>query len=243
MQREYYSWYSNNLQKEINVASYGHYGLTILMFSSNTESYNEIENNGFLDLVEPLLSAGRCRIFSITNLMNECWFDPNKRPFDKSKRHFEFNKFIEEELIQNIYNECGGPTPIITAGADYGGFIAANVFFRRPDLIIGTIALDATYNIEHFSKDYYDENCYFNSPIHYLPNLNDDFWMSYLFSRKHIYLVSGSGENQFPDNTRHIGEILIQKGIRAKVEIWGDDWGHNWNSWAEMFKHFIFTKI
>ncbi len=243
MQKEYYKWNSEFLNKEIEISSYGHFGTTILLFSSNTPNHKEIEENGFLDLIYPMIHSGRCRIFSVTNLQDECWLDDTKRSLLKSKRHFEFNKFIEEELVPQIYTECGGPVPIITAGASYGGFIASNTFFRRPDLFIGTIALSATFNIEHYSKDYYDENCYFNSPVHYLPNLTDKYWVTHLLSRHHIYLASGSGENENPHNTSQFGDLLNSKGFRANVEIWGNEFGHNWESWSQMLKHFISHKL
>ncbi len=243
MQKEYFKWKSEYLNKEIEVASYGHYGTTILMFSSNTPNHKEIEENGFLESIYPMINSGRCRIFTVTNLQDECWLDDSKRSLLKSKRHFEFNKFIEEELVPNIFTECGGPVPIITAGASYGGFIAGNTFFRRPDLFIGTIAVSATFNIEYYSKDYFDENCYFNSPIHYLLNLNDNFWITFLMSRHHIYLASGSGENEFPNNTEQMGALLINKGLRCNTEIWGNEYGHNWDSWSKIFRYFISQKL
>ncbi len=243
MQREYYNWHSEVLNKNVEIASYGHYGTNVLLFSANTPNHKEIEENGFLDSVTKNIRSGRYRIFSISNFMDECWYDFSKREFERSKRHFEFNQFIEEELVNKIYTECGGPVPIITAGAGYGGYMAANVFLRRPDIFIGTIALSATFNLEHYSKDYFDENCYFNSPLHYMPNLTDSYWISHLMTRRHIYLASGSGENEFPYNTTQMCEILTNKGLRVSSEIWGPEYGHNWLSWSEMFRHFLHHKI
>ena len=51
-------------------------------------------------------------------------------------------------------------------------------------------------SLDNVPKDFFDDNCYFNSPVHYLPNLSDEYWLSFLRSKHHVYLMTGTGENE-----------------------------------------------
>ena len=153
------------------------------------------------------------------------------------------NIIIIQEVLPAIFGICGGPVPIIACGAALGAYHAANHYFRRPDIFHGLIAMSGTYNIEHFSKEYFDENCYFNSPIHYLPNLNDEYWLSFLKNKHHVYLLSGKGEKEHPENLTHISEILTAKNIPFNSDFWGEEWGHNPNTWAAMMLSLLETKL
>ncbi|MCX6153939.1 MAG: esterase [Candidatus Kapabacteria bacterium] len=237
------SWFSNNLQREVNASVSGHYGFCLLLFPTFTDSHEENEQNGLLASISSLIKHGFCRVFCIEGIMNQSWLSNSITDAEKSDLHFRYNKFIEEEVVQFIFTECSGPVPIMTCGASFGGFLAANSYFRRPDIFLGTIAMSSTFNIQHFSKDFFDENCYFNSPIHYLPNLTDYYWMSFLVSKRHVYLASGSGENEFPENTHHLSHLLNSKGINHKTDIWNNSWGHNYETWKKMLPNILKSSI
>lgn len=243
MEKSYKRIKSENLDKDMNIAIYGHYGFGLLLFPAYTDSFLENENNGMLNSMKACIEKGKCRVFSIDGIFLESWLSNGKTPQEKSQRHLEYNNFITDEAIPFIFNECGGPVPIITAGASTGGFIAANTYFRRPDIFYGTIALSGTFNIDHYAKGYFDDNCYFNSPVHYLPNLTEDYWLTFLESRHHVYLLSGSGEGENPENTVHLHNILKNKNIRHFIDIWGKEWGHNWDTWKQMLGQIINDKL
>jgi esterase/lipase superfamily enzyme len=234
---------SKHLGKETSVASYGRYGLAILLFPATTDKYTEAEENGLIDKLARPIEKGKCKIFTVESVNFESWLDKNKSDKEKSDRLYEYNSYILEEVMPYVFGECGGPVPVITAGAGIGAYHAANTYFRRPDVFYGTIALSGTYNIEHFSNGYFDENCYFNSPVHYLPNLRDNYWLSFLMSRHHVYMLSGSGDGEFPENTAHISSILSEKGVPHYTDFWGKEWGHNWETWNEMFLHLLESKL
>jgi esterase/lipase superfamily enzyme len=227
----------------MDIAVYGHYGFALLMFPAQTDDFLENENNGLVASISKFVSKGKCTIFSVGGVNFESWLSPDLSGEEKSKRLFEYNHFIVEEIIPYIFGQCGGPVPIITCGAAIGAFHAANNYFRRPDIFYGSIAMSGTYNIEHFTKGYFDENCYFNSPVHYLPNLNDSYWLSFLKSKHHVYLMTGNGENEHPYNSAHLGDILSYKEIPHVVDYWGAEWGHNWDTWNAMLPFILETKL
>lgn len=234
---------SQHLNKDVSVGIYGHFGFTILLFPAQTDSHKEAEENGMIEALSSVIRIGKCKVFTVPSVNEESWFSQYKSNYDRSRRHFEYNKFIEDEVVPLIYEDCGGPVPILTCGASIGAFHAANTFFRRPDMFWGTIAISGDYNLESMTGGYFDENCYFNSPTHYLPNLNDKYWMSFLLSRHHIYIATGSGENENPDNSRRLSNILNQKGISHTLDLWGTEWNHDWKTWTEMMKYFLLKKL
>lgn len=235
---------SVHLSKEMNVTVYGHFGIALLFFPSNENNNLQPERDGTIAALEPLINKGKIKVYTTDTIYNELWWNSViTEQHNRSKRHYEFNEYLLDELLPFIFDDCGSPLPILTAGADIGAFNAANTYFRRPDLFAGTIALSGNYNLQDFTNGYFDENCYFNSPVHYLPNLNDTYWMSHLLSRKHVYLLSGRGQMENPGATLHLSGILNSKGITNYTEIRDNNCCRNSESWNKIFADLINSKL
>lgn len=236
MEKEINKFYSESLREDMEVVTYGRYGITMIMFPANSDSSHEPEQIGFIESLKDYLNSGRLKLYCVSTVNSQSWYNTSISDEQKSYKLFEYNKFIEDELVPHIYETCGGPVPIMTVGASVGGYHAANTFFRRPDIIMGTVAISAFYDIRRLTKGYFDENCYYNSPMDYLPNLTDSYWISYLMSRRHIYLISGSGSGETPHETEIFSRILEQKSIRHKFDLWDEKYGSEPCSWNEMMK-------
>lgn len=234
---------SKALNRKMKIVSYGHSGISLLLFPANTDDPLENEKFGLIEAMDQYLQKGRLRIFSIGSINQESWLNDEIPHLERSDMHRKYNDFIQDELVPFIFSITEGPTPMITTGAAIGAFHAANTYFRRPNLFYGTIALSGTYNIEHYAKGYFDENCYFNSPIHYLSNMDHPYWLSSLQSKHHVYILSGSGEDEFPENTIHLKNILTSKDIHCYSEIWSEEYGHNFDTWIKMLQHIFQTKL
>jgi len=243
MQQNTLLFYSQNLQRTVEIPVYGHYGFALVMFPALSDSALIYEENGTIDKIKPFLNKGKCRVFAVPSINEETWFTEKLSNEEKSKQFLAYNNFISDELVPMIYAKCNGPVPIITCGASIGGFLAANSYFRRPDCFYGAISMSGFFNIEYITNYYFDDNCYYNSPVHYLPNLNDSYWLSFLKSKHHVYLYSGSGENEFPHNTENLAKLLKEKEIKHSCEIWGSEYGHNFDTWNEMLFNILNTKL
>lgn len=234
---------SKNLEKEVDIIVYGHFGFTLMLFSTFEDDASENEQNGLIESIYPFIKKGKIKVFSVPTNCKASWLSQDKSAEDKSKCHFFYNNFIIEEVLPAIYDSCGTIVPIITAGASNGAYQAVNTYFRRPDLFLGTIAMSGNYNLELLTNGYFDENCYFNSPVHYLPNLHDNYWLTFLKSRHHVYLISGCGHGENPDSSVHLSSILSNKAIPHQLDIWGPEWSHNFDSWKTMLPQFIEKKL
>lgn len=216
-------WHSKALSTSLNIEMFGHFGIAVLFFAPENDNPSNSINSLFIDKIEKQIEKGKIKLFNVPGLYEEIWWSDNLNHNAASKRHFEYNNFIVDEVIPLIFNQCGGPVPLVSAGVSLGAYHAANTYFRRPDIFLGTIAIDGYYDLHEFTGDYFDDNCYYNSPVHYLPNLNDNYWYSYLLSRKHVYLMSSSKEGANSGRLDHIDSILSTKKIPHHCDRWDID--------------------
>jgi esterase/lipase superfamily enzyme len=243
MRREIFRWWSPNLGKKMEMAVYGHYGFALLMFPTAAADFLEYERFYLIEAISPFLEAGKCKAFSINSINSESWLNTWVNPRDKAIRHQQYNYYVSEEVVPFIRSDCHGKVSIITTGASLGALHSANTFFRRPDLFDGVIAMSGSYDLKNYTDGYYDDNCYFNSPVDYLSNLEDPRILSQLRRKSHIYIVTGQGDYESPQASVQLSEILHSKGIPHELDLWGHDMPHDWPTWRQMLPYFLETKF
>jgi esterase/lipase superfamily enzyme len=243
VKREVHVWYSPALNKQMEVVEYGHFGFALLMFPTAAADYLEYERFGLIESVSQFIESGKVKVYSINSINNESWLNDRIPPAQRAIRHQQYNQYVADEVVPFIRARCSPDVMIITAGASLGALHAANTLFRRPDLFDGTIAMSGSYDIKAYSSGYYDDNCYFNSPVDYLPNLNDPFFLERLRQKRHIYILSGQGAYEAPDRSRQLAQILEQKGIPFHLDLWGHDIPHDWPTWRAMLPHVLATRF
>lgn len=243
MNRVLDSWYSPALNKDMPIAMYGHYGFALLLIPTAAADYLEYERFLMLDVLEPHIEAGKVKVFSIDSINSESWLNSKMHPRHKSIRHQQFNQYVFREVIPYIRHNTSADTPIITTGASLGALHAANMYFRRPDLIHGTIAMSGVYDLTTYTDGYFDEDVYFNSPMHYLERLEDDYFLPILRRANHIHILTGSGDYEHPDSSRALSGMLHQKGIPHELDIWGYDMRHDWPTWRAMLPYYLGSRF
>ena len=96
-----------------------------------------------------------------------------------------------------------------------GGYHAANFFFRHPDCFDGCICLSGIFRLNLFIGDYMDENVYFNTPLAYLPNLNDPWFLDqYRQSQIVVCVGQGAWEDEMRVDAADLRRILERKQSR-----------------------------
>ena len=243
MRREIHKWWSPNLNKDMEIVVYGHYGFALLMFPTAAADYLEYERFHLIEAIRPMIEGGKCKAYSINSINMESWLNDHMHPRDKALRHQQYNEYITQEVVPFIHTDCQGRVSIVTTGASLGALHCANTFFRRPDLFDGTIAMSGSYDIKSYSKGYYDDNCYFNSPVDYLPNWNDDNIINQLRNDKKIIVATGQGSYEDPGASVQLSEILHQREIPHQLDLWGHDMGHDWPTWRQMLPYFLDSRF
>lgn len=243
MERHLNSWYSPALNREMPIASYGHYGFALLLIPTAAADYLEYERFQLIDALAPLINGGKLRVYSIDSMNKESWMNYEMIPEHKAIRHNQFNEYVYDEVIPFIRNTTSQEIMIYTCGASFGALHAMNLFLKRPDLINGVISMSGVYNLTEYTRGFWDEQVYFNSPEHYMPSLMDPYYLDKIKASHHIHIFSGSGAYEDPNAARRFADILYQKGINYDLEIWGDDITHDWPTWRMMLPYILDTKF
>jgi esterase/lipase superfamily enzyme len=243
MERNLTGWYSERLQKDMPIVTYGHYGFALLLVPTAAADYLEYERFQLIDSLSPFIDAGKLKVFSINSINNESWMNTHMDPRHKVIRHQQFNEYVYNEVIPFIRTHTSQETPIYICGASFGALHSMNLFLRRPDLLNGVIALSGVYDLTEYSKGYFDDDVYFNSPQHYMPNLTDHNILEQIRRSQHIHIFSGSGPYEDPNAARSFASILYSKGINYELDIWGHEWPHDWNTWRHVLPHYLGSRF
>ncbi len=243
MHREIHQWYSPSLNKNMEIGIWGHYGFSLLMLPTAAADYLEYERFLMMDVLADHINAGKVKVFSINSINSESWLNRHMHPRHKSIRHSQFNQYVYNEVVPFIKGKTNWETPLYVTGASLGALHSANLYFKRPDLIDGVIAMSGVYDLQTYTDGYYDEDVYFNSPISYLPNLNDEHHLPRLQRANHIHILTGQGNYESPDASRRFSEVLNSKGIPHDLDVWGYDMPHDWPTWRAMLPYVIGAKF
>ncbi len=239
MRRDTTSWYSHNLNMEMPLVAYGHAGYPLLMFPTAAADYLEYERFLLVDAIKPFLESGLIRAYSINSVNKYSLLNKESHPAWKVEMLTRFDKYITDEVLPLIRNECGQDARPLTTGASLGALLAVNTYFKHSDMFRGTIAMSGSYDIYSYLESYYDENVYYNNPMMYLKNLNDDYHLPRLQHADSIVITSGQGSYEAPDRSRDLSNVLNSKGIPHLLELWGNDVSHDWPWWRKMLPYYL----
>ena len=243
MERHTTQWYSERLHKNMEIATYGHWGFALLLLPTAAADYLEYERFQLIDSISKYINEGKVKVFSINSINNESWLNNQMHPRHKAIRHQQFNEYVMQEVVPFIRTHCEPNVPIVTAGASFGALHAVNLCLRRPDVFAGCIGMSGCYELSDYTKGYHDEDVYFNSPMQYIPNLTDPYLLAHLRNLKHIHLVSGAGNYEAPEASRQFSGVLSHQGITHELDIWGHDVPHDWPTWRKMLPYYLETRF
>lgn len=245
MEVQYFKDYSSALGRDAECKIYGHAGRPVLFIPCQDGRFYDFENFNMTDVWEPWIDSGQVMVFSIDTIDSETWSNKGGDPRWRICRYEDWIRYITDEMvpfIRSVVNERNGwdgyPGVIVT-GCSLGATHAANLFFRRPDLFDGLLALSGIYTAEYGFDFYMDDLVYMNSPVHYLANMPADHPYIELYNQKKAVICVGQGPWEIPDQTRRLHDILREKGINVWVDYWGYDCAHDWDWWYKQVVYFV----
>jgi len=243
MRRELNSWFSPALQKEMPIVTYGYSGFALLLVPTAAADYLEYERFQLIDTLAPFIDRGKVKIFSINSINNESWLNNQMLGEHKAIRQNQFNDYVFTEVLPFIKNSTSQETPIILSGASFGALHSMNLFLKRPDLINGVIAMSGVYDLSEYTKGFYDEQVYYNSPMQYMANLTNHDILEEIRKSSHIHIVTGSGDYEDPGASGKFAELLYSKDINYELDIWGNEYKHDWPTWRAILPHYLATRF
>lgn len=245
MRIEYHKWFSPNLNRDMECKVYGHAGRPVLFIPCQDGRFFDFENYKMIDVWAPWIESGQVVVFSIDTIDQETWSNINGDNRWRIERHEQWMRYITDEMVPFIRNEVNqlngwtGYPNVISFGCSLGALHAANLYFRRPDLFAGVLALSGIYSADYGFGDYMDDLVYQNSPIHYLANMPGDHPFINEYNQKKAIICVGQGPWELPDSTRTLENILRDKHIKAWVDFWGHDCQHDWCWWYKQVEYFV----
>ena len=243
MQREITSWFSPALQKDMPIVSYGYYGTAILFVPTAAADYLEYERFQMMETLAPYINGGKIKVFSINSINKESWLNKEMEGSHKAIRQNQFNEYVYNEVIPFIKNSTSNDTEIILCGASFGALHSMNLFLKRPDLINGVIAMSGVYDLTEYTDGYFDDQVYFNSPMHYIKNLEDHGTLELIRRSRHLHILTGSGAYEDPNASKAFAGLLYSKGINYELDVWGEEWKHDWPTWRAMLPVYFETRF
>ena len=222
------------------LVAYGHAGYPLLMFPTAAADYLEYERFYLVDAIKEFIDNGLIRAYSINSVNRYSLLNQQEsHPGWKVEMLSRYDRYITDEVLPLIRNECGDDVKPLTTGASLGALLAANTYFKHSDNFRGVIAMSGSYNIYNYLENYFDENVYYNNPMMYLKNLDDDYHLPRLQKADSIAIVTGQGAFEAPDRSRDLSELLRSKEIPHVLDVWGHDVNHDWVWWRKMLPYYL----
>jgi esterase/lipase superfamily enzyme len=238
MHKEQSSWYSSRLAQEVRLVRWGHFGTPVLVFPTAGGDAEEIERFHLIRVLEPLIDAGRIKVYSTDSVAGQAWISGRHSAEYCSRLQNLFDEFIYEEVTPAIRTDCSSEDiEIIAAGASIGAFNSVATVCRHPDAYKLAIAMSGTFDLSKYINGRMNLDFHFSSPLHYLPQLEGE-QLERLRTRL-ILLPCGEGDWEDIGESWRIAHVLGTRGVPNRVDPWGPEWHHDWNTWREMLPRYL----
>jgi esterase/lipase superfamily enzyme len=236
MNREYHKCRSSRLGREMELLVFGHSGLPVLVFPTSGGRFYEFEDRGMIAAVAGKVDAGQLQFFCVDSVNDESWYNWQAPPRQRIARHMQYEEYLLHELVPIIRQKNRDPR-LIALGLSFGGYHAVNIALRHPEIVSGFVSLSGTFDLTSFLDGYYDQNCYFHLPTHYLPRLTDHRFLD-RFRRNRFVLATG-WDDQCLGRNQDFDRILNEKGIAHEFHVWDLPNSHDWPAWQRMTQQYL----
>ena len=244
MHIKYHKWWSPSLGMDMELKVYGHFGKPVIVFPSQGGRFFEFEDFKMVEAIRGFIDRGSIKLFTVDSIDNQSWANFSIHPADRARRHEAYDQYITNEVVPFVKEDCTQtPQKFLSTGCSMGAYHSANFFFRHPDIFDSLVSLSGPLSLNLFIGDYMDDKVYLNSPIAYLQNLEDPWYLD-LYRQSQIVVCTGQGAWEEPmiDDAHQLKGILERKNIPAWIDFWGRDVNHDWPWWRKMLPYFL-TKL
>ncbi|MEM6673742.1 MAG: alpha/beta hydrolase-fold protein [Planctomycetota bacterium] len=247
MSRVKETWHSGRLGRDVNVVRWGEVGTPVVFFPTAAGDAEECERFLLVDALAPLLEEGAIKLFSVDSVPGMVWLEENNRVPVATRAQAAFDAFIEHELVPLIHRDCGvsdgEPIDLIATGSSIGAYNALAAICRHPDLFSEAICMSGTYELSKFIEGDMDEAWYLASPLHFVPNLDEDHAQLAKLRERHVLISHGTGRWEDPAESWAVARVLGSRGIPNHVDEWGDEWDHDWPTWRKMLPGYLRQRL
>lgn len=224
---------SQAMGRNIHLWRYGHFGPPVIAFPSASGMAHEWESNGMIDALADWINAGKLKLYTVESNVSEAWTRKDNPPDWRIKRHQMYERFVMEELVPFIRNDCNVPDiPIALTGTSLGAFYAANLALKHPHIFRYALCLSGRYDATWMTDGYTNDDIFFNNPMAYVGGMEGEY-LERVRQNTHLSLVCGQGkwEDGNIEDAQRLAMLLQNKGISHTLDLWGHDVSHQWPWW------------
>ena len=242
MQRESWTWNSTRLAGPARVVRWGHFGTPVVLFPSAGGDCEEVERFQLVAALHELIDAGRIKVFSVDGIAARTWLRGTSSPEECVRVQAAFNAFIDAELVPLIRRDCQSDTlELIAAGAALGAYSAVAALCRLPSVFRVAIGLSGVYDLSKYLTGGFTPLLNPVSPLHSVAALGQagaDARADAL-RKRFVLLASGEGDYETPAESQRMAAALDAGRFGNRLELWGSNFAHSWNTWREMLPRYV----
>jgi esterase/lipase superfamily enzyme len=235
--REYHKGLSARLGRVMEMLVFGHTGHPVLVFPTSGGRFYQFEDHGMVGALAEKIQAGHLQLFCVDSVDAESWYNSRLPPRLRIARHLQYERYILDEVVPTIRGKNDHPS-LLAMGCSLGGYHAVNIALRHPETITGFLSLSGVFDLTTFLDGYYDQDSYFNLPMQYLANLNDEWYLN-RFKRNCNYVLATGWDDHCLAQNQALGAVLSAKAVPHQLFIWDVHDSHNWPAWQRMAKQYL----
>jgi esterase/lipase superfamily enzyme len=238
MKREYYKGHSRELGRDMEMLVFGHGGLPAVVFPTSQARFYEFEERGMVEAVRDKIEGGRLQLYCVDSVDAESWYNRNVPPRWRIARQVQYENHVLHEVVPFVRAQNHNPH-LVTMGCSFGGYHAVNMGLRHPDVFTGFLSMSGAFDMQAlgFLDGYFDDDCYFNLPFAYLPNLHDGATLDRMRHNSYV-LATGVHDQCWNDNER-LAAVMRAKHLPVRLDVWGDNARHDWPWWQRMAQVYL----
>lgn len=238
MSHREWKWKSPILGEELTMGCWGHFGKPVLLYATATSDHMDYEKFKVIHVLKPLIEAGRIKVYCVEGVSGRAWVDKDVGPGHKAWVQHLFDRYVSEEIVPFIADDCAGVEGIVAAGASLGAFNAVSIAAKHPEHFDAVIGMSGTYDYDRWMGSYRDATYYFNAPLYFLPNMPEGPLLDRLRKIRFV-IASGQGRAEAAWESERLAGVLKAKGIPCDLQIWAHDVHHDWPTWRTMLPMFL----
>ena len=231
---------SSILGEDMHVIAYGKKGLPVVVFPTQGQAPESLEEVGVIDELADYLDSGTIQLFCTETVDNESWGGTGD-PAERAQRQETYYHYVVDELVPLVHKMSKSTARPLALGFDAGATQASIVALRRPDLFQGCVCLSGCYDARRYFGDWMDATLYDNTPCAFLSQMPVDHPYVAVYNQRQLLFCTGqeASEADALRSTHEMGEQFARLGVDVWCDYWGGDVTHTWFWWKKQLRYFL----
>ncbi|GAB4580046.1 MAG: alpha/beta hydrolase-fold protein [Anaerolineales bacterium] len=214
---------------------FGHAGARVLVFPTSKGKFYEWEDRGMIGAMRHALEHGHIQMYCVDSVDAESWYNWGAHPGYRGWRQTEYENYLLHEVLPLSWYLNPNPF-LITTGASFGAYHAADFAFRHPELVGRVLGMSGFYNVENWTEGYREGEVYYHSPCLYLKNEWEAHRLEQL--KKIDIILTTAWNDPIRYSTENLSQVLWDKNIWHAKRVW-DGWAHDWPWWQKQIQLYL----